>query len=63
MSDQPTTSAIECDSLDKENLAWAASYLQKLETALGQEDLDERYITYLQREIAAYRELIARFSA
>lgn len=56
---------IECEYLDKENLGWAKAYLEKQQQRLetGGDGLPAPLRSYLEAEIAAYRELITRFSA
>jgi hypothetical protein len=56
---------IECDYLDKENLGWAKTYVAKNQQRLdeGGEELAAELRRFLETEIAAYQELIARFSA
>lgn len=56
---------IECEYLDKENLGWAKAYIEKQQQRLdaGGDELPAPLRSYLESEIAAYRELITRFSA
>lgn len=56
---------IECDYLDKENLGWAKAYIAKHRQRLeeGGEDMPLQLRGYLEAEIAAYQDLIERFSA
>lgn len=56
---------IECDYLDKENLGWAKAYIAKHRQRLeeGGADMPLQLRGYLEAEIAAYQDLIERFSA
>lgn len=55
---------IECEYLDKENLGWAKTYIAKHQQRLeeGGEDMAPELRRFLETEIAAYQELVDRFS-
>jgi hypothetical protein len=55
---------IECEYFDKENLGWAKAYIAKHQQRLeeGGEELAPQLRRFMETEIAAYEELIARFS-
>lgn len=55
---------IECEYLDKENLGWAKAYVAKHQQRLdeGGDELAPELKRFLEAEIAAYQELIDRFS-
>lgn len=55
---------IECEYLDKENLGWAKAYIAKHQQRLdeGADELAPELRRFLEAEIAAYQELIDRFS-
>lgn len=54
---------IACDYLDGENVAWAKRYVEncraRLEAAAAN---DASYARYLETEMAAYEDLLARFA-
>lgn len=56
---------IECDYLDKENLGWAKAYIAKHRQRLDEagEELPPQLRHFLATEIAAYQELVDRFSS
>lgn len=60
---ESTFEPIECEYLDGENVGWAKRYIEqcqgKLETA---EQEDPRFAAYLKTEIAAWQDLLQRFS-
>ncbi|MNS06523.1 hypothetical protein D3C72_379490 [compost metagenome] len=55
---------IECEYFDKENLGWAKAYIAKNQQRLdeGGEELAPEMRRFVETEIAAYQELIDRFS-
>lgn len=55
---------IECEYLDKENLGWAKNYLAKCQQRLEDagDDMAPALRRFLETEVAAYQELVDRFS-
>lgn len=55
---------IECEYLDKDNLNWAKAYLAKHQQRLEEasDDMAPEVRRFLEAEIAAYQDLIDRFT-